>query len=419
MALTWVKIANLRGPAGDAAALNKFAAIEAKNTEQDSRLASAEEKTSAQGAELQRTVREGDIRLGLLSDGNPEILFAVIDNHGLLTDLTVRLSDGQLPDWVVDRLAPRIAERINTASGAGLRYDIQAGTLYALDINTGLRSPVLTDFMRMAGFGSSTMQAMRLELDSLAAAHGMTYFDGGKGGEIAEQTLARLGTRPALIDATTIPASGPIVVTAPNMATSANSGATVTGTLAGVPGTLVNEAGGGTAFTFTRTSPGEAVPVPSGTPMRPEHGAEGATLHLNLGKNNFANLGGTSDPAQILTWTSATVRAWAGGNALVWGHFIDRDTPDVSVVRDRVNAYNIAARAAYGSRFFDLGAFIASPEVWAYSGVTPTADDLAHQARGNKPPSLSSDSLHLNAAGNSAVRRKVAEQLSGLKWIGA
>ena len=65
----------------------------------------------------------------------------------------------------------------------------------------------------MAGWGSSTMAGMAADLESLAADHGLLYLDGGAGGQTAEQILARLGSRPARMDAGRVPAHGSVVLT--------------------------------------------------------------------------------------------------------------------------------------------------------------------------------------------------------------
>ena len=69
----------------------------------------------------------------------------------------------------------------------------------------------------MAGWGSSTMAGMAAALESLASDHGWAYVDGGAGGQTAEQILARLGSRPARMDAGRVPAHGPVVLTTGSM----------------------------------------------------------------------------------------------------------------------------------------------------------------------------------------------------------
>lgn len=51
------------------------------------------------------------------------------------------------------------------------------------------------------------------------------------------------------------------------------------------------------------------------------------------------------------------------------------------------------------------------------TGTRPTPEDLMEQARGNKPPSLSSNSAHLNAVGYAVLRRVIEGKLENLSWL--
>lgn len=292
----------------------------------------------------------------------------------------------------------------------------QWGHLLVTDLQTGQRTPVATDYGRLAAFGSSTVELAGPRFATEFP--GIPFHNGGRGGELAEQTLARLGSRPVRVEAATIPASGPVILRAPNMAGTVRSMVPYTGTLAGVKGTLSASGGQRGAVIFTRTHPGSPVTVREGAVFRPGHGQRGCILLLNLGKNNLNGSDGTQDVNTLLRWTRDAV-AWNGGvNVLVMGHFVNTDTPRTgSALRERVTAYNRAARAEFGGWFFDLGGFITSPNVWDYAGIIPTAADRRQQAAGNKPPSLSRDHAHLNSAGEAAVARHLREHLTGLGWV--
>jgi hypothetical protein len=284
------------------------------------------------------------------------------------------------------------------------------------DLQIGRRTLVTTDFGRLAAFGSSTVEFAGPQFGS--EFRGLPFYNGGRGGEVAEETLARLGSRPVRVDAATIPPSGPVILRAENMAGAVRSLAPYSGTLAGVKGTVSPSGRRQDALAFTRTRPGSPVRVREGADVLPGHGHRGCILILNLGKNNLNGSRGTRDVNTLLQWTRDAV-AWNGGtNALVMGHFVNTYTPrSGSELREGVTAYNTAARAEFGGRFFDLGGFISSFAVWEYAGITPTAADRREQASGNKPPSLSSDSTHLNPTGAAALARRVHEHLSGLGWL--
>jgi len=52
------------------------------------------------------------------------VLSAVVDSEGNATDLTVRSSDGQFPEFVVDRLATRLSKKIDTSTDIRLNNDL-------------------------------------------------------------------------------------------------------------------------------------------------------------------------------------------------------------------------------------------------------------------------------------------------------
>lgn len=224
------------------------------------------------------------------------------------------------------------------------------GHVVVTDLRTGQHTPLAPDYGRLYGFGSSTIALSGPRF--AAEFQGTPYYNGGRGGDLAEETLARLGSHP----------------------------------------------------------------VRGADP--PDHGQRGNLLILNLGKNNLNGGGGTKDVGTLLQWTRDAVTWNGGSNALVMGHFINTYTPRTgSRFRKRVTAYNQAARTEFGRQFLDLGGFLASPAVWGYAGIDPTAADRREQAAGNKPPSLSKDKAHLNPAGEVAVARWVHENLSALGWL--
>jgi hypothetical protein len=282
----------------------------------------------------------------------------------------------------------------------------------------GQGTPVAADYGRLAAFGSSTIDYAGPRF--AREFQGMPFYNGGRAGEAAEETLARLGSRPVRVEEVTLPASGRVIVQAQNMPDSAGSMAPYAGTLAGVEGTLSTRGRHQGAFTFTRTDAGDPVEVSEGSAFRPGHGQRGGILILNLGKNNLSGSGGTDDVDTLLQWTRDAV-AWNGeANTLVMGHFVNTHTPRTgSALREGVSAYNEAARSEFGGQCFDLGGFVTSSEVWEHAGITPTAADRRQQKAGNKPPSLSRDNAHLNLAGEAAMAHRIHEHLSGLEWLPA
>ena len=264
---------------------------------------------------------------------------------------------------------------------------------------------------------------MSPELARLASAYGMTYFNGGANGQTAEQILARLGSRPAHIDAAIIPASGTVLLSSPSMSAKSSAPFSATGVLAGIPGKLSKAHGAQPGYSFRRSQPGDRTRIPDGTPFIPAEGSEfrAGISHLSIGKNNLTGKHqATTDPDTIVEWTQAAAE-WlyaAGGDVLVWGQFVNTGTHASSLVRRRIYRVNDALKTRYGPRYLDLDRLLTHSGIWEMTGVRPTPEDLMEQAKGNKPPSLSSNRAHLNAAGYAVLRRVIEGKLGNLGWLG-
>lgn len=298
-----------------------------------------------------------------------------------------------------------------TAGGVLSWAPLDGGTVY----------PALARRDRWAWFGSSTMGGVSGRYAILAAQYGATSYVGGEGGQSSEHILARYGSRPAIVAAFTIPAAAtPVNIVLRNVPTHSSTFQLGT-TIAGIPG-VINKASGNTAsYTFTRTTAGTSAGVDEGTvaPATQGNNERGSLLILNLAKNNITGVSGTSDLDALITW-SHEAYAYATSlskNVLMVGHFVDTNTTATDPVRGQIQQYNNALRDRYGARFLDLDGMVTDPGLWSRIGIAATATDLAQQAIGNKPPSLSSDDLHLNDAGYDLMRDTTHAKLTALGWI--
>lgn len=366
--------------------------------------------------------------LGTLLGSYPGMLMAVADANGVLTDLAIRDSDGQVPDWVIERwavrLAPLLVELLGLRTPKVPAYylpDVRGTTSPLLGSDSYVRDgevlPVLPNMQQWAGWGSSTI-AQFAEMTALAAEFGATYYNGGQGSEWSTHGAARLGSVPALL---TVPTGGippeagyALPVTCSNVRAAAYFRNT-DGFLNGVKGTLKAT---DSDFTFTRWTTGEAVAVTGELPFVPVDGPlhRADVMLLNLGKNDIQS----NQPAEDVIkrtdasydWLSPLVK-----RVIVIGQFINVGTPAGGLVATRLAAINKHCAARYGRQFFDLGGYLTSAQVWVDTGLTPTATDLAEQAIGNLPPSLSSDNLaHMNATARAAVTLKLKALVISLGW---
>lgn len=341
--------------------------------------------------------------------GYESVMFSVTDSNDNMTDLTVRSSDGQFADFVIDRLRKRLGGVASQAAqfAPGDRHVRGSEVL-----------PIMPDMTKIGCWGSSSMEGMGWHIvnSGFHIPGTAMYAGGGKSGENIGQIAARLGSTPALVTVPngTLPGAKEAVPVTVSNNTYLNA---FEGKLAGVLGTIswsstVN------GFVFTRATAGDAVVVPANTPLLPTKGLEhrnAATL-LWMGKNDLGNTVGADDRVIKLTddaydWLAPLIK-----RTLVLGHFVNGNTPANANVRKQIHAVNEAHRKRYGDLFLDVQAYVVSSQVWTDTKITPTATDLEQQAMGNKPPSISNDDGHLNNAGYLAVWKLVLAKFQQLGW---
>ncbi|ADD80896.1 tail fiber protein [Rhodococcus phage ReqiPepy6] len=301
------------------------------------------------------------------------------------------------------------------------------GTLPYFVDELAIRALAPTSFMdnrdKALLVGSSTMAGMGTRLQAALTSRGVegTFNRTAVGSWQASHISAAVGTRPLVAETFVIPASGPVTVKPINQTEGNNTvaGVTFPGWFGDVIGMLSSPANQ-SEWTFTRDAPGQEVTIPEGTPFRPSvpSGRRRGLVLLNFGKNSLTTTVTGWDVAQLIAQTE-TIDSYFGGpdgRVLVIGHFVNTTTPASSTTRDKTKAYNDYCRQKFGDRFFDLGAYLTGTQVWADTGITPTSEDTAEQALGNKPPSLSGDNGHLNASGYDAAVKAIMARVDALKW---
>lgn len=332
-----------------------------------------------------------------------------LDKSSLATDFVYRKSDGQAPDWVMDRWAPRIGQRLG----------ISTGTEYMLHEGRVRRTNPITS--RAGIFGSSTLWMAGDQLATLLQSNGVpTVYKGGKSGEAGEQTAARIGAVPAKLTfpGNLIPASGSAVVTSTNVPAGIYL-MPYSGVISGVHGTLSATA---TELTFTRTTAGSSVSSPADSEMTSDIGEEYqyAVNIINIGKNGMSTR--TAQATIDLIDACFDYLSSANTRVLVLGHFADSNWWPDAEVGQKLQEINAYCKNKYGPIFMDIHALITSPQVWDITGVVPTQADLdqqVFQGYGVKPGSLSVDNGHFNTAGNNALTYLVQATIDNLHWNGA
>ena len=250
---------------------------------------------------------------------------------------------------------------------------------------------------------------------TLSALCGLPAYNGGWGGQGYSQIAARQGGVPSrlTVAGNTIPASGPVAVTA-SLNNPLSDGGGRQGLLTGVLG-MLSMAGG--VLTFTRSVAGVAVSCPPKSYFTPSDGLLYVDRHVTIwiGRNSFKDVA----PALIV----ASIRS-----------MIDFLTPRVKRVvvmsippwvgeeigtanRAKLDACNAAIQAAFPEFWLDISAWLRTEQAATAAGITFVSDDLTDIANGLTPRSLRSDSGHLNAGGNVAIGQRVHQESQIRGWM--
>ncbi|PJX24131.1 hypothetical protein CAP48_11545 [Advenella sp. S44] len=274
------------------------------------------------------------------------------------------------------------------------------------------------DPLLVSGWGSSSMWLARQKFADMFAEMipGSIFFKGGSSGAFTDEIAGRLGSIPLLVkvERSKIVKSGATRIFVSNCQPRA-SFKPFTGTLNGIQGTISCTTSG---FIFTRETSGNTVFSPDEYPFISELGNffKNGIMLLWMGKNDITQ-GWPVEEIIARTDASFDFHNLRHARCLVMGHFIDSNTPDIDRRRDAIYQVNAAHESRYAQLFVDIQRFLTSPEWWAYTGLTPTQEDLELQARGNKPYSGSQDAGHLNDIGSAAVTSFLKDHIQSLGWF--
>lgn len=257
-------------------------------------------------------------------------------------------------------------------------------------------------------WGSSTPSLLVPYLADELAPYGVGLVDRARGGQWSSQTVANIGSQDVTIPVVggVIPASGTVeldrsgsILNGDDTRLGAPENVPLMGWLDGVYGQLE---GTSTGIFFHRERPGSPVNVTGSATWVPEIKTP-AHFHIwSAGKNDL-NVGGTATHLQRVIERKDNFVTWAQDRNtayLILGHFVNPGTGASEARRTQIEGDNADSEAKYPDNYLDVQALFTSPDVWEWTGISPTQDDLDEQALGNLPPSLSSDGTHLTDTGN-------------------
>lgn len=302
--------------------------------------------------------------------------------------------DGKVPGWVIAAWESRM--RSGTARGRGI-------------ICRG-------DSLTAGAFGEGVTYPGHLS----TLVPGVPVAKRGFPGERSKGIAQRQGSIPLVTTAAlTIPASGAsstftmdqtALWTGPQGEQGVPDGSVLEGWLNGVAGRL--SASGGT-YTFTRTTSGNAVDVPVGTPWLDawESTRRDWNQIIWTGRNNI------SDTSQVLESTAKMVAYQTAGSFVVVSITNRMTEPSGSAGYNSIIATNTALASAYPENYFDLRKWLINNGLAAV-GLTPTTEDTLAISEDRIPPALlAADGLHFNPNGYRATAIGVRSFITTKGWI--
>lgn len=255
----------------------------------------------------------------------------------------------------------------------------------------------------------------------LAAATGRIVTNFGLNANTMTQIAARIGSTPALltISGNQIPASGAVSVTSISVGllpAGLDGPTSMAGIFWGVPCVLSST--DGVAYTLTRTTAGQAIPVLANTPFLP-------SIPMAHQRDFWTIFGGRNDASagtNLLTVTAPLVDdvvRWLGHERyLVFGiTTVSNGTENKgSSGYNAIVEYNNRQQTRYGSRFFDIRRYLIDTALTDMGLTATTADNTAISNDVIPPVFLDGDFTHFSDLGEVAIaaeaRRRILQQES-------
>lgn len=255
------------------------------------------------------------------------------------------------------------------------------------------------------GIGSSAGMSYPEQLQSLTR---RAVFNGGVSAQTSEQIAARQGGSPALLTLpnNTLPASGSVVITDQStFPVSAEGPGPITGSIAGIRGTLSYQAGTNPQLLFTREAAGSATTIPAQTAFLPDtFGRESQINVFWMGQNNFY------DPVQVQADIEKCVTFVSSQKFIVLS-ILNAENEGVGTSSyNTITQLNSQLARSYPNNYIDIRKILVN----AYNPSDP--QDVRDYNNDTPPASLRNDNDHLNDAGYRIVAQRVAAFIAVRNW---
>lgn len=142
----------------------------------------------------------------------------------------------------------------------------------------------------------------------------------------------------------------------------------------------------------------------------------GGIFIFNIGKNSVSSSTDNSD--YIVEKTVEMIESIpAGSKFIVGGHFSNWVGTTTETHHHVVHSVNQKLRLKYGLKYFDIAELFGLESTWTTLGLTKTADDIAAIAANRMPPSLSRDAAHMSAGMDLIVAQLIENKLIEFGYI--
>lgn len=229
---------------------------------------------------------------------------------------------------------------------------------------------------------------------------GVTVTNLGRSGATASELNFSVGAKQMWFTGT-INASGSSTVTTLQGQAGFQRQFDVTGTLAGVAGTMRRLVDG--TFSFTRSTSGTAVTINAPVKFKPTYGNRfGDIVIIGIGRNDVTYLGSTMGDGVIQHVVGAVQMVvdhllHQSKRVIVTGTLTATNEPSGSVNHTRITGINDWLKQLYPAYWLDIRRYLIDKAITDL-GITPTADDTAKIASDTLPPSIMDDSIHYSRA---------------------